>query len=192
MDMPTRQDVAVLALLVLGLTGCGGKEPAPAAAPASAPAAAPAAAPASAPAPAPAPAGVPGPTTGAQAPAPAASPAVAQGEANNPGLHVEITELKRTGNEMVTLRMTLINDTRERQRLSLYDAGLLDLAEKRRYSPVNKGDTVNCVCSGSSRSVDAHERANVWIRFPAPPTTVEKVGIDLEGFQPIDDVPISR
>ena len=50
---------------------------------------------------------------------------------------------------MVTLRMTLINDTRERQRLSLHDAGLLDLAEKRRYSPVNKGDTVNCVCSGS-------------------------------------------
>ena len=40
MDMPTRQDVAVLALLVLNLTGCGGKEPAPAAAPATAPAAA--------------------------------------------------------------------------------------------------------------------------------------------------------
>ena len=27
MDMPTRQNVAVLALLVLSLTGCGGKEP---------------------------------------------------------------------------------------------------------------------------------------------------------------------
>ena len=54
MDMPTRQDVAVLALLVLGLTGCGGNEPTPAAAPASTPAAAPAAAPTSAPAPAPA------------------------------------------------------------------------------------------------------------------------------------------
>jgi glucose/arabinose dehydrogenase len=192
MDMPTRQDVAVLALLVLSLTGCGGKEPAPAAAPATAPAAAPAAAPAPTQAPAPAPAGVPGPTTVAQAPAPAASPAVAQGEANNPGLHVEITELKRTGNDMVTLRMTFINDSRGRENVPLYQTGLLDLVEKRRYSPVYKESEASCICSNAFVAVGAHERANAWIRFPAPPPTVEKVGIELEGFQPIDDVPISR
>jgi hypothetical protein len=190
MDMPTRQNVAVLALLVLSLTGCGGKEPEPAAVPATAPAAAPA--PAPAPAPNPAPAAVPGTTAGDQAPPPAASPAIAKGEANNPGLHVEIAELKRTGNDMVTLRMTFINDSRGTENVSLYETGLLDLVEKRRYSPVHKGSAASCICSEAFVAVRAHERANAWIRFPAPPPTVEKVGIELEGFQPIDDVPISR
>jgi hypothetical protein len=173
------KDVAVVALVVLASIACSKNAEAPPPAQAAG-------------APAPAPAAVPRPTAGTQAPAPAASQVIAKGEGNNPGFRVEITELKRTGNDMVTLKMTFINESREQIQQRLYDAGLLDLVEKRRYSPVNKGNAYECICSGAHVSVAAHERSNAWIRFPAPPATVEKVGIELEGFQPIDDVPISR
>jgi hypothetical protein len=169
-------DVAVVALVVLASIACSKNAEAPP--PAQADARAPAA--------------VANPTAGTQAPAPAAAQVIARGEGNNPGFRVEITELKRTGNDMVTLKMTFINEGREKIQQNLYDAGLLDLVEKRRYSPVNKGIPDYCICSGSYVYVDAHERSNAWIRFPAPPATVEKVGIELKGFQPIDDVPISR
>jgi len=93
---------------------------------------------------------------------------------------------------MVTLRMTLINDGQEKKSTRLYDTGLLDLGEKRRYAPVNKGMSQECICSESYVGVGAHEKASAWIRFPAPPTTVQRVGIEIEGFQPIDDVVISE
>jgi hypothetical protein len=176
--------IAVVALVALAATACGKKAEAPPAGAAATAATAPAAAPMTQPA-----AAVPPTPSAAAVPGAVAAPIIATGEANAPGLRVEINELRRTGNEMVTMKMTFINDRQESAGQALYTAGLLDLVGKKRYGPMSKGGS-DCMCSEPYASVPAHGRLNAWIRFPEPPATVQKVGIDFAGFQPIDDVVI--
>lgn len=125
--------------------------------------------------------------------APPVSTVIAKGEGNEPGIKVDVTELKRTGNGMVTLRMNFTNDGARDVSISVYEIGLLDLEEKRKYSPVRGTDSpIDCICSEHSANVRAHETKRAWVRFPAPPATVKKVGIDIKGFGPIDDVTVTE
>jgi hypothetical protein len=197
--------------LTLLASGCGKKEEpktapaAPTPAPmAQAPQAAPApSAEAQAPAPQAAAPAAPAPA----APAPQAAPAkaaLATADGETPGARVEVQELKRVSGGTVMMRFVLINDADKTLNVG-YDFGagstsdigtvggvhLIEPVGKKKYLVVR--DTENkCDCSRGVKDLAPKSRANLWARFPAPPDNVEKIGVVIPHFSPMDDVPLSR
>ena len=152
------------------------------------------------------------PQTGSAANAPSAAPAapaavvIATADGEKAGTRVDITELKRSGDNTVTLKFAMVNDSPERLSFN-YDYGdpqhsikdfnsiggvtLVDGANKKKYFVVR--DTENsCLCSRGLNDIPAKSRGNVWAKFPAPPDDVQKISIVVPHFGPMDDVPISR
>jgi hypothetical protein len=177
----------VMVLALICAIGCGG-EPTPEAAP---PAPAPAATPAPQPqAPAPQP---PPPQPAATATQPAASPpaALASAEGEQPGLRVEIQELKRTEGGTVTLKLAFVN-TGGRTQFSvgnLDQVNLIDAVGKKKYF-VAEDTAGRCLCSRNV-TLDANARANVWAKFPAPPEDVQKITVVVPSFPPLEGIPIT-
>ena len=171
-------------------------QPAPAAQP-QAPEQAPVNAP-SATAPAPAPAAQPAP------PAPQSKPALASADGETPGARVEVQELKRVSGGTVMLRFTMINDGDKTLNVG-YDFGsgstsdigtvggvhLIEPVGKKKYLVIRDSEN-KCDCSRGVKDVTAKSRANLWARFPAPPDNVEKIGVVIPHFSPMDDVPLSK
>jgi hypothetical protein len=198
-----RRAASVIVLLFFGFLmnqACDKKEETKPAAPAPAAPAAPApqASPAPAPDVAPSTAAPPAPQTAS------AKPALATADGEKQGSRVEIQELKRVSGGTVMIKLTLINDGD--QKLSLgYDFGqqgmldlnniggvhLIDPVGKKKYLVVRDSKN-NCDCSRNVSDVGAKSRVNLWARFPAPPDDVEKIGVIVPHFSPLDDVPISR
>jgi hypothetical protein len=131
---------------------------------------------------------------------------VATGEGEIDGLRVEVTELKRTTGDTLTLRFTLINESAPSFDFSdladhnrdLSGEGhaiggihLLDPLGKKKYF-VARDTAGKCVCSSRLVSLQRGQRVNLWAKFSAPPAEVEKLSIVLPKFIPIDDVPISK
>ena len=204
--------IPILSALTLSMEGCGKKEEpkAPAQAPApTAEAKAPQPAPAAQPqAPVEAPAATPSATPQAPAPAaqpaPQAKPALASADGENPGARVEVTELKRVSGGTVMLRFTMINDGDKTLSVGYHfgagstsDYGtvggvhLIEPVGKKKYLVVRDSES-KCDCSTGVRDVAAKSRANLWARLPAPPDNVEKIGVVIPHFSPMDDVPLSK
>lgn len=154
-----------------------------------------------------APQGAPPPATAPAAQPQSAPPAVlASTDGENPGVRVEVTELKRTGEGVVTLKFTLINDSNEAFGFS-YDMGdpgmstidfntiggthLIDNAGKKKYQVIRDASN-KCVCSSGLDSVEPQSRMTLWARFPAPPAEVEKLSIMIPHFIPMDGVSLSQ
>ena len=180
--------------LVVVLTGCGkSEEKAPVAkAPASAP-------PASVPAP---------PASTAPAPAPAAPmsatptavAAVATADGEKAGIRIEVQELKRSSNGLM-LRFALVNDsdaafhplstlgglTYGYNTSGIY---LIDSANKKKYLVIVDAQD-KCVCSEGLENIQPKSRANLWARFPAPPSEVKNISVVVPHFTPMDDVAIA-
>jgi hypothetical protein len=131
---------------------------------------------------------------------------IATADGEKAGTRVEITELKRSSDNNLTLKFAMVNDGPDRLGIG-YDYGdpqnsvkdfssvagvtLVDGANKKKYFVVR--DTENsCLCSRDLKDIPAKSRANVWAKFPAPPDDVQKISIVIPHFGPIDDVPISR
>lgn len=209
----------LLSALILSMEGCGKKEeakapaqaPAPTAeakAPQLAPVAPPQTPAAQPPAPVEAPPAAPSPTPQAPAPAaqpaPQAKPALASADGENPGARVEVQELKRVSGGTVMLRFTMINDGDKTLNVG-YDFGagstsdfgtvggvhLIEPVGKKKYLVVRDSES-KCDCSRGVKDVAAKSRANLWARFPAPPDNVEKIGVVIPHFSPMDDVPLSK
>ncbi len=119
-----------------------------------------------------------------------ARPVLASAGGETPGLRVDITELRRTSGDTVTLRMTIVNQSKDALVAGVFKAALIDLVGKRKYFVAR--DSANaCVCSGSPY-VSAGKSLNVWAKFSAPPADVERVTVEMPGFMPAEDVPIGR
>ena len=120
---------------------------------------------------------------------------------------LEVTELKRTSGDTLTLKFTIINDSSEQMTFS-YDFGeagkygtgdfnsvggvnLVDAAGKKKYL-VLRDSAGNCLCSRGLKDVQPGARANLYAKFPAPPEGVEKITVEIPHFIPMDDVPISK
>jgi hypothetical protein len=207
--------IALFSALILFAESCGKKEepkapaqaPAPTAeakapqpapvAPPQAPAEAPPAAPSAIPQ-APGPAAQPAPQ------APQAKSALASADGETPGARVEVTELKRASGGTVMLRFAMINDgdkdlglysgfiqpgTNDHSNIS--GVHLLDPVGKKKYLVVRDSQG-KCDCSQGLGNVAAKSRMNLWARFPAPPDNVEKIGVVVPHFSPMDDVPLSK
>jgi hypothetical protein len=135
-----------------------------------------------------------------------AAKAIATADGEKSGTRVDITELKRSGDNTVTLKFGMVNDSPERLSFG-YDYGdpehsikdfssiggvtLVDGTNKKKYFVVRDTED-NCLCSRGLKDIPAKSRGNVWAKFPAPPDDVQKISIVIPHFGPIDDVPISR
>ena len=131
---------------------------------------------------------------------------IATTDGENPGLRVEVQELKRSSGDTVTLRFSMINDSAgslafretfaESGHVSI-DSGsiggvhLLDPASKKKY-PVIRDSGGYCLCSRGIPDIASKSRSNFWAKFPAPPGDVKKVSIVIPHFLPMDDVPIGQ
>jgi hypothetical protein len=133
-----------------------------------------------------------------------AQKALATAEGENPGTRIEVQELKRTSGGTVMLRFAIINDGDQPLKFGydFADRGtkdfanvggiyLLDPAGKKKYLVVRDSQG-NCDCSKGLKDLAVKRRVNVWARFPAPPDKVEKIGVIVPHFPPLDDVPIGR
>jgi hypothetical protein len=154
------------------------------------------------------------PAPQAAAPAPAAPPApqaapakpvLASADGEKPGSRIEVQELKRVSGGTVMFRFTMINDADTRLNVgyhfgqqgltsdyaSIGGVHLIDPVGKKKYLVVRDSKNA-CDCSRDLRDLEAKSRFNLWARFPAPPDNVEKIGVIVPHFSPMDDVPIGR
>ena len=137
-----------------------------------------------------------------QASAPAATGPVATTDGEQPGMRIDVTELKRGSGDTVSLRLTLINESTEDYALAgnlrLHGDGynisgiyLLDPANRKKYHVIMGADG-QCVCSsGVPSRLEAGKTINLWAKFPAPPADVAEVGLVVPHFIPMDGVPIA-
>ena len=144
------------------------------------------------------------PATPAEAapPAPVAAGPVASTDGEQPGIRIDVTELKRSSGDTVTLRLSLVNGSSEgfsladslRLRGSGYNISgiyLLDPANKKKYQVIMGADD-QCVCSsGVPYTLEAGKTINLWAKFPAPPADVAEIGVVVPHFIPMDGVPIA-
>ena len=145
------------------------------------------------------------PATPGAAATPAAK-AIATADGEKAGTRVEITELKRSSDNNVTLKFAMVNDGPDKLSFgynfgdpaneikdfsSIGGVNLVDSAGKKKYFVVRDTES-SCLCSRDIKDVAPKSRINLWAKFPAPPDDVQKISIVIPHFGPIDDVPISR
>jgi hypothetical protein len=130
----------------------------------------------------------------------AAGIASSDGEAS--GTKVVVTSLERSS-DTVTLKLALINDSSSSIDTHEFSASgyngwntfagihLIDTVGKKKYFPLSDSEH-NCICSQDVPAIQPHSQANVWAKFPAPPPSVTKIGIEVAHFIPLDNVPISQ
>ena len=69
---------------------------------------------------------------------------------------------------------------------------LVDPVAKKKYFVVRDAEK-KCVCSSElEHEIEKGSRKSLWAKFPAPPEDVNKIGIVIPHFAPMDDVPISK
>jgi hypothetical protein len=146
-------------------------------------------------------------------PAPASTPAaktpsvLATTDGEYPDVRLEVTELKRTSGDTLTLKFTIINDSSEDVDFSYnfveqgkyenFDfatvggANLVDAAGKKKYLVLRDSEN-KCLCSRNLKTVKPGSSAKLYAKFPAPPESVEKITVEIPHFIPMDDVPISK
>jgi hypothetical protein len=142
----------------------------------------------------------------AQSPTQPAGTVLAAADGETPGINVEVTELKKMGNDTLSLKFVMINDSdkkvgfgydfgdRDHQNKDFNSIGgihLVDSDGKKKYLVVRDSEQ-NCVCSRNMHDLPPKSRMNLWARFPAPPDSIQKISIIIPHFQPLDDVPIGR
>ena len=125
--------------------------------------------------------------------------ATADGEA--PGTGIEVRELK-VGGGAVTLKFVLKNGSDKPidiyHMMDASDGGsvdaiyLVDVPGKKKYLVVRDSDS-HCLCSRKiPDSLKPNDSVALWAKFPAPPDSVQKIGVVVPHFTPMDDVPISH
>src|SRR4051794_28890078 len=122
-------------------------------------------------------------------------------DGETPGVRLDVQEFKRVSGGAAMLRFTVVNGSESNLSLSGGYLGpsygtvdgtyLVDLAGKKKYEVLRDADK-NCICSRNLDAVKAGQSINLWAKFPAPPDNVDKVGIVVQHFIPMDDVPLAR
>ena len=119
-------------------------------------------------------------------PAPAAPPAaapapssLASAEGEQPGLRIEIQELKRSDGGTVTLKFAFVNSGGATQwtPIGVGEITLIDAVGKKKYF-VAEDSAGACLCSHENFvGLGPGARANLWAKFPAPPEDVQKISV---------------
>jgi len=129
-----------------------------------------------------------------------AQEAIATADGEQSGVRIDITELKRTSGDTLTMKFTLVNDSGEKVspygifesvRSDVRNVHLIDAVGKKKYLTISDASG-NCVCSGGvSHDLESGKSLNLWARFPAPPADVQEVSVVFPHFIPAD-APISQ
>ncbi len=147
----------------------------------------------------------------AAAPVPVAAAAVtdtgiASADGEQSGVTVVVKELKRASGGIVSLKLTVINNSDKKVGFGYHfadpdhegkdistigGAQLIDPVGKKKYFVARDGDD-RCVCSQRIGDIEPGKSTNLWAKFPAPPEDVQKISVVIPHFAPLDDVPISR
>jgi hypothetical protein len=119
------------------------------------------------------------------------------GEGERAGTKILIRGLKRDEGNTVTLRFQVVNDGNNSQ--PMYQlignsldghAHLIDAANKKKYLVV-KDSAGKCECAPIRGNVDKGSPVNLWVKFPAPPESVQKITVVVDGFEPVESVPLT-
>src|ERR1017187_10247991 len=178
--------------IVLAITGCSTKGAAPVGSSSSAP--------------------VPSSSTAPQTPPAAAAPAssaavIATADGETDGIKAEILDLKRDSGGTVTLKFTLVNNSKQDVGFvygfgddanfhitdfdSIGGVNLVDTVNKKKYMVARDSEN-HCLCSRGLSGVGPATRKNLYAQFPAPPDDVQKINVVIPHFLPANDVPVSR
>jgi hypothetical protein len=118
------------------------------------------------------------------------------GEGQKSGTKVVIRDLKRDDGGTLTLRFRMISERDKPEGIYQLLGGylndrvhLLDAANKKKYLVV-KDSAGKCECTQIRGNVSKNEPVNLWAKFPAPPESVQKVTVVVDGFEPIESVPV--
>src|SRR5579864_4024298 len=123
-------------------------------------------------------------------------------DGETPGTHIDVTELKRISGNMVSLRYVLVSNTNtgiglgdwmdgsDKMHDSTTIAGVYLDDGTTKYNVVRDAQNA-CVCSSGLKMLDPKTKMNLWAKFPAPPTSVNKLNVNVPHFQPVSDVPLT-
>jgi hypothetical protein len=133
-----------------------------------------------------------------------AAEAVATTDGETPGTRLDVKDLKRGSDGTVMMRFAVFNDGDKALSLnelmkadrtddwhSVDGVYLLDSAGKKKYLVIRDSDQ-HCICSRNLPDLPAKSSGNYWAKFPAPPDSVEKIGIVVPHFIPMDDVALGK
>jgi len=119
------------------------------------------------------------------------------GEGERSGTKIVVKDVKRDEGGTVTLRFQMSSDNETPEGIYQLLGGylpdrvnLIDAANKKKYLTV-KDASGKCLCSEIKGEVAKDKPVNLWAKFPAPPTTVQKITVVVSGFEPIESVPIT-
>lgn len=120
-----------------------------------------------------------------------------EGEGERAGTKIIVRELKRDEGGTVTLKFHMINDNEAAESVyRLLDGPLdnhvhlMDAASKKKYLVV-KDSSGACECSNVKGDVAKDKPVNLWAKFPAPPDSVQKITVIVNGFSPVESVPLT-
>jgi hypothetical protein len=130
--------------------------------------------------------------------------ALATTEGETAGVKLEVQELK-VSNGAVMMKFTVTNESNapidpmamsDRQNLTkdyhdVSGAYLVDTVNKKKYLVIRDSDN-ECLCSRNLGGIAPGSAANLWARFPAPPDSVQKIGVVVPHFIPMDDIQLTR
>jgi hypothetical protein len=147
------------------------------------------------------PASAPAASSAPLAPSAASSSTAAPVDGDVPGVKIAVNELKRTSNT-VTLKFTVYNtsdkvfgtqgvfDGDEFHRYRHVGAvHLIDGESKKKYFVVTDSDG-HFLCSNDISDIAPRSQITLWAKFPAPPSEVRKITVEIPHFVPIEDVAI--
>jgi hypothetical protein len=75
--------------------------------------------------------------------------------------------------------------------ITISGVNLIDGVGKKKYFVVRDTEGA-CLCSRGLSSLASKSRANLWVKFPAPPADVSKITVVVPHFTPMEDVSISQ
>jgi hypothetical protein len=125
-------------------------------------------------------------------PGTSAAEPVAKTDGESSGTRLEVQDLK-VADGVATLRFTVVNESDKQLNYSTMidpsggETGsvdgvyLVDAANKKKYLVVRDADK-HCLCSRKLEHFPPKSSANLWAKFPAPPDSVQKVGVVVTAF----------
>ena len=140
--------------------------------------------------------GMPGAAPAAGAPG-AGGTVLASTETNWPGVVAEVTELRRRGNTLTAkVRYRNTGTSNAEPDVNYGEVYLMDAANARKYEVLRdeKGTFIASLTSGWEdrwyKTMEAGEQQTLWIKFPAPPTDVRAITLQLPNTPPFEDLAI--
>jgi hypothetical protein len=131
---------------------------------------------------------------------PAPSKVIATVPTNQPGLVMELNDLRRGQGDVVTARFTIVNQGSQTGHVQfMFPPGnnefvhsyLLDGVNHKKYLTLLDANK-DCLCSKVSGQIESGERLSYFASFPAPPDSVNSVQVVIDGCQAIDNVTIAK